>query len=191
MWSGRTRLMRARRPRRAAAARSGRRLAGYNFRGHKTETRGRRPQARRSARPRRRCCGRAGPSRRRGGRGRFALRAFWAFFAGLVVEGFCRWKTDGGDRRVVERHLRLGAGVRGLRKCKRCVRRFRGGAGVELSEPACAKCIPARNLRRVNTAIRYAIDPHISPDRRALRNAARRGLSGLITRDLDILCTIS
>ena len=45
MLSGRTRLMRARRPRRAAAARSGRRLAGYNFRGHKTEPRGRRPQA--------------------------------------------------------------------------------------------------------------------------------------------------
>ena len=191
MWSGRTRLMRARRPRRAAAARSGRRLAGYNFRGHKTETRGRRPRARRSAPPRRRCCGRAGPSRRLGGRGRFALRAFWAFFAGLVVEGFCRWRTDGGDRRAVERHLRLGAGVRRHRKCCRCVRRFRGGAGVELSEPACAKCIPARNLRSVNTAIGYAIDTYISPDRRALRSAAGRGYLGFSPATVHILCTIS
>ena len=56
------------------------------------------------------------------------------------------------------------------------------------------KCIPARRLT-LDAAIGYAIDTYTSPDRRALRSAARRGYLGFIIRDegpdLDnILCTI-
>ena len=142
MWSDRSCLMGAR-----SSAAAGRR-PGRRNQGERTKARpARRAPARRSARPRRRCCGRAGPSRRLGGRGRFALRAFWAFFAGLVVEGFCARASAAA----------AGARCGWLRRRQRIYRerRARSGRAARSVEGLRVRLVQAKLL--VNSIERYKV----------------------------------